>query len=114
MKLMLAGLIGSTGIVCILSKRSFLGFLMGVHLLSLGGALMFVLAGYSMDPGRVVYPVINAQSQGFDSARLNGHLVGFFLTFFGVAQLVAGFAVAIKLFYERKNANLENLNSLQQ
>lgn len=96
MMMTVAGLIGGLGLFCILSRPTLLGVLIGVQILILGATLMFVLAGISA------------------GVRIEGHAVGFFILLGGVAQLVAGYTLAIRLFYLRRNTEMKELCSLKQ
>lgn len=91
-----AGVIGGTGLACIISRSTFLGFMIGVQLLILGGTMIFVLAGIS------------------SGSRVEGHIVGLFIVFGGVAQLTAGMALAIRLFHLKKRARMGDLRELKQ
>lgn len=91
-----AGLIGGLGLVCMISRKTILGLLIGVQLLVLGSTMIFVLAGISSD------------------ARIQGHVFGLFITLGGVAQLVTGYALAIRLFFLKKRISLDELQALKQ
>lgn len=92
----LAGLIGGMGLACLILRRTLLGIMVGIQLLILGGTLIFVLAGIS------------------SGARLEGHGVALFVTLGGIAQLVAGFALAVRLFYLRNKTEMSELRSLKR
>ncbi|OFZ52835.1 MAG: hypothetical protein A2428_04665 [Bdellovibrionales bacterium RIFOXYC1_FULL_54_43] len=91
-----AGVIGAMGLVCIISRRTFLGLLIGGQLLIMGATMIFVLAGIS------------------SGARPEGHIFGLFITFGGIAQLVGGYALAIRQFYLRGQGKVDGLRILKQ
>ena len=45
--MLLAGLIGGMGLVCIISRKTLLGLMIGIQLLVLGSTTIFVFAGIS-------------------------------------------------------------------
>jgi len=94
--MLVAGLIGGLGLVCMISRKSLLGLLIGVQLLILGSTMMFVLAGVS------------------SGQRIQGHLFGLFITLGGVAQLVVGYSLAIRLFFLKKTISMDELRALKQ
>lgn len=96
MMLAIAGMMGCLGLVCIIWRKTLLGVLIGGQILILGATLMFVLAGIS------------------SGARIEGHLFGLFIALGGVAQLVAGYALAVRLFYLKNKNEMEHLRSLRQ
>jgi len=96
MMMLLAGVVGAMGLVCILSRRTMLGLMVGVQLLVLGATMMFVLAGI------------------VSGARIEGHLFGLLITLGGVAQLVGGYALAIRLFYLKGRIRMSELRSLKK
>ena len=91
-----AGLIGGMGLVCMISRKTLLGLLIGIQLLVLGSTMMFVVAGVS---------------SGF---RIQGHIFGLFINLGGIAQLVVGFALAIRLFFLKKGISMDELRTLKQ
>jgi NADH:ubiquinone oxidoreductase subunit K len=96
MMMWVAGLIGGLGLVCMISRKTMLGLLIGVQLLILGSTMMFVLAGLS------------------SGLRIQGHIFGLFITLGGIAQLVAGYSLAIRLFFLKKKISLDELQALKQ
>lgn len=96
MMMLVAGLIGGLGLVCMISRKTMLGLLIGVQLLVLGSTMMFVLAGLS------------------SGLKIQGHIFGLFITLGGVAQLVVGYALAIRLFFLKKRISLDELQALKQ
>jgi NADH:ubiquinone oxidoreductase subunit K len=103
MLMWVAGIIGGLGLICLISRRSLLGTLIGVQLLVLGSTMVFVFAGLS--------PAVGNEAAG---ARLEGHIAGLFVALLGVAQLVAGYALAIRLFYLKNKIDIHELRSLKQ
>lgn len=95
MLMLVAGLLGGMGIACLIWRRTLLGMLVGVQLLSLGTTMMFVLAGIA------------------SGARLDGQIVAIFVALGTIAQIVAGYALAIRLFYLRNKIDLGELRSLK-
>ncbi len=96
MMMILAGIIGGLGIVCIISRKTMLGLLIGLQLLVLGSTMMFVLAGMS------------------SGLRIQGFIFGLFITLGGVAQLVVGYALSIRLFFLKKKISIDELQVLRQ
>ena len=96
MMMMVAGIIGALGLVCMISRRTLLGLMVGVQLLVLGSTMIFVLAGIS------------------SGERVRGHLFGLFIALGGVAQLAGGYAIAIRLFYLKNRTHMDELRSLKQ
>lgn len=94
--MLLAGVIGALGLVCMISRRTLLGLMVGAQLLVLGSTMMFVLAGIS------------------SGARIQGHLFGMFIALGGVAQLAGSYAIAIRLFYLDNRTKMDQLRSLKQ
>ncbi len=91
----ISGLLGGLGLMCMLMRRTLLGFLIGIQLLILGSTSVFVLAGVASGAGS------------------KGHLFGLFIWLGGVGQLVVGYALATGLFYLMKMAGMEDLRSLK-
>jgi len=94
--MLVAGVIGGLGLVCMISRRTVLGLLIGVQLLVLGSTMMFVLAGIST------------------GLQIQGHIFGLFITLGGVAQLVVGYALAVRLFFLKKSISMDELQALKQ
>ena len=92
----IAGLIGGLGIVCMISRKTLLGLLIGIQLLVLGSTMMFVLAGMSA------------------GLRVQGYIFGLFITLGGIAQLVVGYSLGIRLFFLKKGISMDNLQALKQ
>lgn len=93
--IMVAAALGGMGLVCMLYRRTLLGVLIGVQLLVVGATMVFVLAGVS------------------SGVPVQGHLFGLFITLGGVAQLVTGYALSVRLFYLRRRAGMDELRSLK-
>ncbi len=96
MMMLIAGLIGGLGLVCMISRQTMLGLLMGVHFLILGSAMIFVLAGMST------------------GLRVQGYIFAFFITLGGVTQLVVGYSLAIRLFFLKKRTSSHEMQALKQ
>ncbi len=96
MMMLVAGLIGGLGLVCMISRKSLLGLLIGVQLLILGSTMMFVIAGI------------------FSGLRIQGHIFGLFITLGGIAQLVVGYSLAIRLFFLKKGISMNKVQALKQ
>ena len=92
----LAGMIGALGLVCMISRQTLLGLLIGIHLLILGSSMMFVLAG------------LNA------GLEVQGHIFGLFILLGGIAQVVVGYALAIRLFFVKKRTSINDIRMLKQ
>ncbi|MBC7691264.1 MAG: NADH-quinone oxidoreductase subunit K [Methylotenera sp.] len=95
MMVLISALLGGTGIICLLYRKSFLGFLIGTQLLVLGASSMIVSIGVS--------------SKVIDQ----GYLFGFFIVLGSVAQLIIGFALAVRLFYLKNRTGMDELRSLK-
>jgi NADH:ubiquinone oxidoreductase subunit K len=90
-----AAIVGGLGIACMILRRSLLGVLIGAQLLILGSSSAFVLAGVA------------------SGAHAQGHLFGLFIALAGVGQLVAGYALSVRLFYLKKRASMSELVTLK-
>ena len=91
-----AAVLGGLGLFCALYRKTLLGVLIGIQLMILGSTMIFVQSGFS------------------SGAHVSGHVFGLFIAIGGVGQLVAGFALAVRLFYLRKKAGMEELRSLKR
>lgn len=96
MMMLVAGAVGGFGLVCMISRRTLLGVMVGLQLLIVGATMMFVLAGLT------------------SGARVEGHLFGMFIALGGVAQLAGGYALAIRLFYLKGKIRMDDLRELKQ
>ncbi len=94
--IIVAGMIGGLGLVCMLSKRTILGLLIGMQLLILGSTMMFVIGGVASD------------------RAIQVHIFGLFITLGGIAQLGVGYSLALRLFYLKKKISLDELRVLRQ
>lgn len=90
-----AGLIGALGLVCIIYKRTLLGLLVGIHMLGLGSSVLFVFVG--------LLNGLNAKCYVF----------ALFIILGGLAQLVVGYALGMRLFLIKKNTSLDDLQGLR-
>ena len=96
MLMLVAEILGALGLVCILSRRTLLGILVGVQLFLTGAALMFVMAGAMTDQ------------------IVTGHLFAIFITLSAVAALVAGYALAIRFSLLKSGlVKMDSLNHLK-
>ena len=93
---LVAAVVGGMGLVCLLSRRTLLGVLIGVQLIVIGATMMFVIAGIE------------------SGARLHGHIAGLLITLGGVAQIVGGYALAIRMFYLKNRITMDELRSLKR
>lgn len=94
--ILISGLIGGLGLVCMFCKKTVLGLLIGMQLLILGSSLIFVAGGAS--PGQTI----------------QGHIFGLFITLVGITQLGIGYSLALRLFFLRKRISLDELRALKQ
>jgi len=96
MIMIISGLVGGMGLVCMISRRTLLGMLIGIQLLVLGSTMTFVLAGIS------------------SGARVEGHLAGLLITLGGLAQLAGGCALSVRMFYLKNRVDMDELRSLKR
>ncbi len=90
-----SAILGGLGLLCLLYRRTLLGAMIGIQLMGLGATLAFVLCG------------------ALGGAQVQGHVFGLFVTLIGVAQLVAGYALAVRLFYLKQKAGMDEIRSLR-
>lgn len=93
--ILLAGLVGALGFLCLVWRQTILGVLIGLQLLSLGGGMILVLSGV------------------IAGVRADGQVAGLLVAITSLAQLVAGLAVATRLFYLRGRSEMKDLRSLK-
>jgi len=93
---LVGAIVGGMGLVSILLRRTLLGLMIGIQLLVLGATLTFVVVGISAN------------------ARPSGHLFALFVVLSAVAQLVGGYALAIRRFYLKNNVLVDELRSLKK
>lgn len=103
MLMIVAGMIGGTGLMCVIFRRTLLGLIIGMQLMILGATMMFVLAGI----------FAAGSSDVASAARVNGHIGGIFIALGGIAQLVAGYALAVRLFYLKNRIEMSDLKTLK-
>jgi NADH-quinone oxidoreductase subunit K len=96
MTFLFSGLLGGLGLLAILSRRSLLGLLVGIQLLIMGAAMAFVLGGIST------------------GNRNAGHVFAFFITLSGVAQLVSGYTLSIRMFYLKRGIRMDQLREMKE
>lgn len=87
--------LGALGLVCLLSRTTLPGALIGIQLIFLGAETIFVVAG------------------SVSGIPLEGHLFGLFIIVGGAVQVVVGHALAIRLFYLKKGTNIGDLKGLR-
>jgi NADH:ubiquinone oxidoreductase subunit K len=92
----LPAILGGVGLFSLLYKKTILGLLVGIQLLTLGATSLLVFAG--------------ASSGSF----LEGHLFAFFIALSGVGQIAAGYALATRMFYLKGKTSLDELRSLKR
>lgn len=93
--MLIAASMGGLGLACMIYRRSLLGLLIGLQLLMLGAALIFI--------------PVNADP----AIQMKGHIFGLFVALAGIGQLVVGYALAVRLFYLKRRVALEDLRSLR-
>ncbi len=93
--MLVAAALGGMGLFCMLFRKTLLGFLIGLQLMVLGATTVFVLAG------------------ALSGMANRGHIFGLFIVLGGVAQLVAGYALAVRLFCLKKRVEMDELRSLK-
>ena len=91
---LLAGLLGGLGFVCLISRRTLFGVLIGANILTISSSLAFVAAGLTVTDGP------------------GGQMAGFFLLLSGIAQVVAGIGLTIRRLYLRDTVNVDDLRTL--
>jgi NADH:ubiquinone oxidoreductase subunit K len=88
--------LGGVGLLALLYKKTILGLLVGTQLLMMGATTLLVFAGASA------------------GALLEGHLFAFFIVLAGLAQMVAVYALATRMFYLKGKTSLDELRSLKR
>jgi len=83
------------GLICIVSKKSILGVLIGIQLIIMGCALAFVQVGL------------------ISGANIKGHLFGIFVVAAGTLQLCICLALSTRLFGLRKGTTIKQLRSMR-
>ncbi len=91
----LGGLVGGLGLVAVLIRPTLLGVLIGIQIVFLGATLSFVVSG------------------ALGGVPDQGHIFAVFVTLSGVAQLVSGYAILLRLNYQRKSLKMNDLESLR-
>ena len=94
--MIIAGALGAVGLISIISRKTFLGVLVGIQLLILGAASAFIMAGI--------------QSHN----AVDGPLFAFFIVLSGVAQLVAGYSLLMRFYSLKSSAEMKEMESLKQ
>jgi NADH:ubiquinone oxidoreductase subunit K len=88
--------LGAIGLIGLIYKKSVLGLIVSLQLMSLGAAVLFVLSGVEA------------------GAPLEGHSFSILIVFSGVLQTVGGYALAARMFYLRKKASVTELRELKR
>lgn len=83
------------GLSCFLIKRTFVGALLGVNLLFLGATAAFVFSG------------LGAGEFG------RGYVFALFVAIAGVCQLILGWALALRLYYQSESSDISFLRNLR-
>jgi NADH-quinone oxidoreductase subunit K len=94
--ILIAAALGGIGFACMLFRRTMLGMLIGIQLMVLGATMFFILAGV------------------VSGAAIQGQLFGFFIILGGVAQIIVGYALAVRVFYLKKRVAMDELRTLKQ
>jgi len=94
--MIVAGALGALGLFSIMSRKTFLGVLVGIQILIMGATIAFVLAGI------------------LSHNQIDGPLFAFFIVLSGVIQLVAGYALMMRLYSLKSSVELKDLESLKQ
>jgi NADH:ubiquinone oxidoreductase subunit K len=92
----IAGILGALGLVSLLSRKSFLGMLVGIQLLVLGAASAFVIAGI--------------QSHNL----VDGPIFAFVIVLSGATQLAGGYALLMRFYYLKASVEMKEMESLKQ
>jgi len=87
--------LGILGLLCLMIKKTLLGVVIGVQLITFGSGAVFVLSGV------------------LAGAHDDGHLFGVFILLNGVAQIVVCYALATRLYYQKKTIRIDELRSLK-
>jgi NADH:ubiquinone oxidoreductase subunit K len=96
MMMLVSGIVGGMGLICMVTRRTLLGMLVGMQLLVLGSTMTFVLAGVS------------------SGVRIEGHLAGLLITLGGLAQLAGGCALSVRMFLLKNKVDMDELRSLKR
>lgn len=94
--LVVSALLGTLGIIALIRRKTLLGILMGMQLLTLGASLVFVSAGV------------------LSNTHNKAHVFGIFIILGGLAQLATGYAFALRLFLLKKSIAMDKVRSLKQ
>lgn len=81
------------GCVAVMTRRSFLGVVVGLQLLSYSLAWMFVSAGKAVE---------------------KGHVIAMLVLLSGLAQLACGLAIAARVFLIKKTSSMRGLEELKR
>lgn len=92
----IVGLLGAVGLACVCYKKTMIGVLIGLQLMGMGIAGVFVLSGI------------------YARAQEEGILFAFVLVLGAGIPLAGGVALAIRRYYLRKNVEMDDLGNLKQ
>jgi NADH:ubiquinone oxidoreductase subunit K len=84
------------GLASILIRRTVIKVLVGVHLIFLAGSLAFLAGGFGK------------------STMMSAELMALLCYIIGLAQILVGLSFAIRLFYLRGNAGLQEVSRLRR
>ena len=93
--MILAGALGALGLVCLITKRTVVGVLVGTQLVAMGAAVSVVCAGISA------------------GKRADSQVLALFITVLGLVTLVSGYSFAIRLYYLRRRVGIRALRRLR-
>lgn len=89
-------MIAGFGLMCLLLRKTLLGVILGVQLLGLAGALVFVVAGVE------------------SGVALSGGVFAWLISISQVAVWGAGFALIARFFLLRRSVDVENAGELKR
>ena len=93
--LILAIMLGGLGLMALLVKRTFIGVLVGVHLLFLSVTVAFALSGLG------------------SGEFTRGYVFALFAAVLGICHLILGWALALRLYYLGGTSRMASLRNLR-
>lgn len=93
--ILVGALLGGIGLFAVLVRRTLLGVFLGLQMMTFGASVVLIAAGVAT------------------GLPVPGHIYGLFVSIAGVAQLVAGYGLCVRLFYLRKSVDLEEVGGLK-